>query len=143
MKSEIKTILVPTDFTDISKNALKVAAKMAQRHEAKLIVSHTVQSYYVIGRGGKQVIGSEVVQDSINLASAKLEKLKNSFQEKYNLTVETRISSENIVETINDLVATDQLDLVVMGTAGRQKMKQFLLGSNSYNVLLHAIVPCF
>ncbi len=138
MKSEIKTILVPTDFTDISKNALKVAAKMAQRHEAKLIVSHTVQSYYVIGRGGKQVIGSEVVQDSINLASAKLEKLKNSFQEKYNLTVETRISSENIVETINDLVATDQLDLVVMGTAGRQKMKQFLLGSNSYNVLLHA-----
>ena len=68
----------------------------------------------------------------------KLEQLKTSLHEKYNLDVETKISTDNIVDSINDLIVTDQVDLIVMGTSGHQKMKQFVLGSNSYNVLLHA-----
>lgn len=138
MKTEIKTILVPTDFSDISKNALKVAAKMAQRHKAKLIVSHTVHTYYMIDRGGKQVIGSETVQENMDRAKTKLDDLREKLHEKYNLTVDTKICTQNIVDSINDLIVTDQVDIVVMGTSGRQKMKQFILGSNSYNVLLHA-----
>ena len=138
MKSEIQTILFPTDFSAKSKNALKVATKMALRHEAKLLVIHMVHAYYLIDRGGKQVIGSETVQHNIDRALAKLEQLKTAIDVKYQINVETRISTQNIVDSINDLVQSDQVDVVVMGTSGRQKMKQFILGSNSYNVLLHA-----
>lgn len=138
MKTEIKTIVVPTDFSDLSKNALNVAAEMALRHQAKLIITHTVHTYYMIDRGGKKVIGSETVEENRKLAITKLEQLKTSLHEKYNLDVETKISTDNIVDSINDLIITDQVDLIVMGTSGHQKMKQFVLGSNSYNVLLHA-----
>ncbi|QOW09214.1 universal stress protein [Kaistella flava (ex Peng et al. 2021)] len=138
MKTEIKTILIPIDFTEKSKNALKVAAKMAQRHQAKLIISHTVHIYYMISRSGKQVIGSETVQENTNRATEKLDKLRISLLEKFNIEVETRLCSQNIIDSINDSVESDQIDLVVMGTSGQQKMKQLILGSNSYNVLLHA-----
>lgn len=138
MKTEIKTILVPTDFSDISKNALKVAAKMAQRHHAKLIISHTVHTYYMIDRGGKQVIGSQNVQENIDRVRARLNKLKIALQEKYGLDADTRITNQTIVDSINDSVMTDKVDLVVIGSSGKQQMKQFILGSNSYNVLLNA-----
>ena len=138
MKTEIKTILVPTDFSELSKNALRVAVKMAQRHEAKLIVAHTVHTYYMIDRGGKQVIGSETVQENRDNAKLKLDELRTSIHEKDNIHIETKISSESILDSINDLIMTEKVDIIVMGTSGRQKMKQFILGSNSYNVLLNA-----
>lgn len=138
MNNEIKTILFPTDFSDKSKNALKVALKMAQRHQAKLIVIHMVHAQYLIDRGGKQVIGSQTVQQNIDRANVKLDHLKEAHARKNGIEIETRITTQNIVDSINELVQTDSIDVVVMGTAGKQKMKQFILGSNSYNVLLHA-----
>lgn len=138
MKTEIKTILLPTDFSNLANNALNVAAEMAKRHKAKLIVVHTVNTYYMVGRGGKQVIGSELIQENVDLAKTNLDKLQSNLNTKYNLDIETKISTENIVDSINDLILTDQVDLVVMGTSGQQNVKQFILGSNSYNVLLNA-----
>ena len=138
MESEIKTILIPIDFSEKSKNALKVAAKMAVRHEAKLIVAHVVHTYYLIDRGGKQVIGSQTVQETVDRTTAKLNKLKTNLQENYNLEIETRICTQNIVDSVNDLIAKEHVDLVILGTSGKQKMKQFILGSSSYNILLHA-----
>lgn len=138
MESEIKTILIPIDFSEKSKNALKVAAKMAVRHEAKLILIHVVYTYFLIDRGGKQVIGSQTVQETVDRTTAKLNKLKTNLQKNYNLEIETRICTQNIVDSVNDLIARDHVDLVILGTSGKQKMKQFILGSNSYNVLLHA-----
>ena len=138
MGTEIKSILIPTDFSDLSTNALQVAVKMAQRHEAKLLIVHVVHTYYMIDRGGKQVIGSETVQENINNAKIKLDELQISLHEKFNITIETKISTESLLDTINDLVAIEQVDLVVMGTSGRQNIKQLILGSNSYNILLNA-----
>jgi len=135
---QIKTILVPIDFTEKSNNALKVASKMALRHEAKLIVVHMVHTYYVVDRGGKQVIGSQTVQDNIDRAKRKLDKIHQSVTQKYPLEVETRIGTQGMVDCINDYVINDNVDLVVMGMSGQQRVKQFILGSNSYQVLLHA-----
>ena len=81
MGTEIKSILIPTDFSDLSTNALQVAVKMAQRHEAKLLIVHVVHTYYMIDRGGKQVIGSETVQENINNAKIKLDELQISLHE--------------------------------------------------------------
>src|SRR5690606_1509577 len=81
---------------------------------------------------------SQTVQENATRIDHKLNRLKNSLAEKYNIEIETKICNENIVDSINDCIQEDDVDIVVMGTSGKQKMKQFILGSNSYSVLLHA-----
>jgi nucleotide-binding universal stress UspA family protein len=78
------------------------------------------------------------VQENINNAKIKLDELQISLHEEFSITIETKISTESLLDTINDLVAIEQVDLVVMGTSGRQNIKQLILGSNSYNILLNA-----
>lgn len=138
MNTKINTILLPTDFSLKSKNALKLAVKMAQRHNARLLVTHMVHTYYLIDRGGKQVIGSETMQETIDCTTKKLKTLQSEIKDKYNFDIETVVSTQSIVDSINELVSTEDVDLVIVGTSGRQKMKQFILGSNSYSILLHA-----
>ena len=137
MSTSIKTILVPTDFSAKADNALRLATKMAVRHEAKIVLTHIVNTYYLVDRAGKQVIGSDTVQQAMNMARTKLDEIKNNIQLEFNLEIETHIASQNLVDSINELIVEKDVDLVVLGTAGRQDMKKFILGSNSYNVLLH------
>lgn len=138
MKTQIKTLLLATDFTDKSENALRVAAKMAQRHDAQLIVTHSVHAYYIVDRAGRQVIGSDTLQESVVLATQKLDNLSIMLQKEYNLKVETKLSTQNVVDSINDLLVSEDIDLVILGTSGKQTVKELILGSHAYNVLLHA-----
>jgi len=136
MNTEIKTILVPTDFSEKSNNAVAMATEMAMRHQSKILLFHVVNNYYLIDRSGKQVIGTKVVQENTEKAEDALETLKKSIQEKYSsLQVDIQLKSEHMVNSMNDLMISEDVDLVVMGTKGEQKLKQFILGSFSYSVL--------
>jgi len=136
MNTEIKTILVPTDFSEKSNNAIAMATEMAMRHQSKIILFHMINNYYLIDKSGKQVIGNEVVQENTEKAEIALDTLKKSIQEKYSsLQVDIQLKNEHMVNSINDLVVSEDVDLVVMGTQGQQKLKQFILGSSSYSVL--------
>ena len=138
MSSTLKTLLVPTDFSPKAENALRLAAEMAVRHEAKLILLHVVHTYYLVDRGGKQIIGSETVQSSVEMARQRLEEIKTSLQQNFNVEMEIRLSTQSLIDSINELIVEDDVDLVVLGTSGRQDVKSFILGSNSYNVLQYA-----
>ena len=138
MKTEIKTLLVPTDFSPKAENALKVAAEMALRHHAKLIIVHIVHTFHLIDRGGKQVIGAKTVEENLENAHRALDEIQNKISSEYQLTVETYISVQNVIDTVNDFVDKLDIDLVVLGTSGQQTLKDFLVGSNSYNMLLYS-----
>lgn len=138
MYTGIRTILVPTDFSPKAKNALKLAATMATRHKAKLVVMHAVQTHYMTDRGGKHLIAGQTAQQNLENATASLEKLHEFLSQTYNLDVETVISAQGLIESINELVRSHDIDLVVVGTGGRQSVKEFFLGSNSYSAMLHS-----
>lgn len=138
MKTEIKNLLVPTDFSPKAENALKIAAEMARRHHAKLIIVHIVHTFHLIDRGGKQVIGAKTVEENLDNAHHALEEIQNRILAEYQLEVETYISVQNVIDTVNDFVEKLDVDLVVLGTSGQQRFKDFLVGSNSYNMLLYS-----
>ena len=138
MRTQIKNILVPIDFSEKSKNAMNLAAQMAIRHEAKLILLHICPTFNLIDRTGKQVIGAETLQENLTNAEEELDELKVDLQIDHNISIQTIIKTENIIDGINELVQTENVDLVVIGTSGKHNLKQLFLGSNSYNVLLNA-----
>lgn len=138
MKDQIKNILVTVDFTEKSNNALKMAVQMALRHSAKIIVFHNINNFYVIDRTGKQVIGTDTIQENVDKAEQSLNDLKFTLQKQYNLHIESAIKSDNLLNSINDLIEEENIDLIITGTSGRQKFLQLFLGSTSYEILTGA-----
>lgn len=136
MNTEIKNILVPTDLSEKSTNAIEMAVQIAMRHNAGVTLFHIIPNYFMIDRTGKQVIGYETIMENVKKAETSLEALKTTLTEKYStLKIETKIKHEDLVDIMNDFVVSEDIDLVVVGTSGKQKFRQLILGSSSYDIL--------
>ena len=139
MRTEIKTILVTVDFTEKSDNAVTMAVHMAGRHNARIILFHNFINYYIIDRTGKQAVGTEKVREGLDLAERALHEIKLSVQKRNgSLHVDNMIGSNSLVSSINECIASEKVDLVITGTAGRQRIKELFLGSASYEILTGA-----
>lgn len=137
MKTAIKTIIVPIGLSAKCENALHLATQMAKRHDAKLILVHVVPLQHIIDKTGRQVIGADTAQLTIETAGEKLLNYKKLLiEENTNLSVETVVKTGFVLEAVNEVVISENADLVVMGTSGEQKWKQLILGSYSYNLLI-------
>lgn len=136
MNTEIRTLLIPTDFSEKAQNAVEMGAAIADRHDAKMILLHQMNHYHIIDPTGKQAIGTETLKDNIEKAQLGLELLQKYIRNKYpKIQVEICLKNEDLVNGINEVIQKEDVDLVVMGTEGIQKLKQFVLGSTSYNIL--------
>lgn len=136
MKTEIKTLLVPVDFTEKSSNAVTMAVHMAGRHEARIILFHHFSNYYIIDRTGKQAVGTDTVQENFAMAEKGLRELKHSIEKQDPLLrVDSIIGNSSLIDSMNEYIISENVDLVIAGTSGRQRIKELFLGSASYEIL--------
>ncbi len=136
MQNVINTILVAIDFTEKSYNAVKMAAHMAVRHNAKVILFHSIAHHAIIDRTGRQVIGAETISENHEKAEQTLNKLENSLKTEYSgINFQTLIKNGSLVNGINEAVESEDVDLVICGSSGKQNLTQVILGSLSYEIL--------
>lgn len=136
MHNSINTILIATDFTEKSNNAVRMALHIASRHHSRIFVLHNINNYFVIDRTGKQVLGSDIIKENLEKAQAALTSLKSKVQEQYpDLLIETVIKNDSLIHGINEVVDLEDVDLVISGTSGKQNFTQVVLGSMSYEIL--------
>lgn len=139
MQNSINTILVTTDFTEKANNAVKMALNIAERHQSHTIIYHNINNYFVVDRTGKQVLGSDIINENIEKAETSLENLKVDLKNQYpDLYIETAIKNDSLIHGINEVIEQEDVDLVVSGTSGKQNFAQVLLGSLSYEILTGA-----
>lgn len=135
----MKSILVGIDFTDKSTNALKMAIQMAIRHQSKIILFHSVAHHSIIDRTGKQIIGSDIMQENFEKTEMSVNEIKVKLQSQYpKICFEKSIKNDSIINGLNDTIVEENVDLVICGTSGNQNFKQVLLGSVSYQILTEA-----
>jgi universal stress protein A len=137
---DLRRILVPTDFSKHSQNALNYAAAFAEKFAAHLYLLHIVQdlSLYV----PEAVAGvpplpataefSAAVRDSLNKV------IHENKLERFSTHAEVREGSP-FYEIIRYARETDA-DLIIMGTHGRSGLAHVLLGSVAEKVVRKA--PC-
>lgn len=136
MENDIKTLIVPTDFSEKSENALRLAVQIANRHQAKITLIHVAETYHLIDRTGRQIIGADTVQQNIDSGIQNLLLTKNKIlKENTGLQIKTSVKSGYLVEVLNDFIRLEDADMVIIGTSGEQNLKKLLLGSCSYSVL--------
>lgn len=139
MTIEIRTILVPIDFSSHAHAVLEWAAHLAEEHGSKLVLLHAyhlpVDFQQLEGAYLPPDFWAQVKADS----SANLERSAATLRER-GLTVETVVREGYPATAIEEEARARHADLVVIGTRGHSGLKHLLLGSIAERVVQKA--PC-
>jgi nucleotide-binding universal stress UspA family protein len=140
-----KWLMVPLDGSSIAAQALPLAADLAERARAELLlmqaVSASIESYPAIAPFGRpDLMPSEVLRALRARAGQELEAQAANLRER-NLTVATRVVDGHPAEAIIDEAEHQSVDLIVMATHGYSGLKRWALGSVTDKVLHAATTP--
>ena len=141
----MKKILLPTDFSNNSWNAIQYALKLFKTTKCNfyLINTYTPKIYGVeflelqSAKFGRIATMKKVSQNGLDHLLEKIE--KNYKNPKHTFT---KISSFNtLVHELEELCLDHTIDYIVMGTQGAKGLKEILLGSNTVRVLKNVKCP--
>jgi len=135
----LKTILVPSDFSECSGAALRYGLELARRFDAALHLLHVVPDPLTQpwAAEGFSVPMFEVIDEWQKQARDRLDALVPA-ADRARLTVATVVATP--YAGILDYAAQNDVDLIVMGTHGRGGVSHMLLGSIAERVVRRA--PC-
>ncbi|MBS3945906.1 MAG: universal stress protein [Melioribacter sp.] len=136
----IKNILVPIDFSDYSKNALRYAVQFAKNFQAKMYLIYVVEPMiYPADFSMGQVAIPSMDADLQNRAEEELKNLANNFVDS-SLELETLIKTGKPFVEINETAKEIDADLIIMATHGHTGVEHLLFGSTAEKVVRKA--PC-
>ena len=137
-KHFFKNILLATDFSPASKKALEYAASLARRYGSAIYLTH------VITRDGYPLVSPEYAAFSLEKLYAET---KEGFREilkseqMIDLPYKILIQEGNLWPSIEELIKTYNIDLLVVGTRGVGAVEKVLIGSGAEEMFRKARVP--
>jgi nucleotide-binding universal stress UspA family protein len=135
--TKIRKILVPTDFSPHSDQAMQYAAMIARAFKARILLVHVIEPLTYSITDTLQVTDHFVALKTI--ARPLLETARKRFQ-KEGLSVETDLLTGIPYRQILNKARRIGVDMIVMGTHGRTGVEHFLLGSVAEKVV--RLAPC-
>lgn len=142
---QIRSILVPTDFTPCSQRAVAYAAELASRFDAEVVLVHAIEAplnlpphtlVHIDAQGLSMPIMDYVREAADRRMGAALEELTLR-----------KVRARSVVEVgdVRDVTLAQAealpADLIVMGTNGRTGLRHLLIGSVAEDVVRRAPVP--
>jgi len=139
---QLKTILVPCDFSDHANVALSWALGLAERWQAKVILFHAVPLFAPVGYPEATVMLDLPKMETELMADAK-KRLQDmvTAQGKTTVAIETQVVMGDATWEITKKAEEDHADLIVMGSHGRTGLAHVFLGSVAERVVRHAACP--
>jgi len=141
----MKNILLPTDFSSNSWNAIQYALEFLQKKKCNFFLLHvtTITDY---ANGDTPIIPmSESIEKAL-LAESKIElqkllkKIKNQYNnKKHNLFVLTSV--DYFIDAVRNHIEERDIELIVMGTKGASGIKKIIIGSNSGDIITKVKCP--
>ncbi|HEV2765242.1 MAG TPA: universal stress protein [Pyrinomonadaceae bacterium] len=139
----IRTILLPTDFSECARHALPAAASLARLTGARIVCLHVVEpmvptvGFTPIAEPLPMTDISEQLEDS---ATRELPKLARC-EECAGLDVEDLIARGEAASEIVRVARERGADLIVISSHGRTGLGRMLFGSTAESVVRHAHCP--
>jgi nucleotide-binding universal stress UspA family protein len=136
----LQRILVPIDFSEHSKSALKYAIPFAQQFKASIDLIYVVEPTIYPADFSFGQIGFPNVEEELRVrGNDELEKLITK-------EISGQVSSRKVVRTgkpfyeINQYAQEEDIDLIIIATHGHSGMEHILFGSTAEKVVRKA--PC-
>jgi nucleotide-binding universal stress UspA family protein len=130
----LKTILHPTDFSETSAHALRMAYQVAQDYGARLILLHAVEPPVYYGEFGATFTAADEYAESAR------ERLLALVEPEAGVDVETLMVEGIASPEILRLAEERSCDLIVIGSHGRTGLGRVLMGSVAEEVARKS--PC-
>ena len=137
----IKKILVPVDFSSCSRKALKIAAQIARKTDAKILMLH------LIDLPSDEVGMFEEGIPTGPAAIVLMQSARDKFNEIYDSGILDGVEVDDFVdfnkpfEGISEYAVEHGVDLIVMGSHGTSNVEGFFVGSNTEKVVRTSTVP--
>lgn len=142
----MKRIILPTDFSENAFNAIRYAVNLFKADSCTfyLLNTYTPASYYV----GVNLMSSYatleleqiVIKNSEEGLAGLEERITNEFQNPNHIFV--KISAFNLLHLeINELIASHDIDLVVMGTKGATGAQEIFIGTQTMHTIKRVQCP--
>ena len=137
----LKTVLVPTDFSDASESALRYGKAMAEAFGASLHVVHVMEDLLAHAWAAEVYVSSmPQLRDEIEKESRQRLGALLTDGERKAFRAETALLAGNPFLEIIRYAKAHGIDLIVMGTHGRGPIAHMLLGSVAEKVVRKS--PC-
>ena len=137
---KLKKVLVPTDFSESARHALRYGMSFAKEYGAELVLLHVVENL-TVGYASDlfPVPMAEVFQEISGYAKAELAKLAEEARQKGVVVSELVAQGKPSAEIIR-FAAENDVDIVVLGAHGKGMLDQALFGSTTERVVRRS--PC-
>lgn len=135
----LNRILVPTDFSDASEHALRVAADLAKENNAQIVALHMLDiPETLINKEESQEYGE--VMFFMKLAN---KRFKNFLDKDFLNDVEVKeaVQHHQAFSGIIESAKKENSDLIVMGSHGASGLKELFVGSNTEKVVRTSDIP--
>jgi len=150
MEKKLSKILVAIDGSHASFDAADYAIMLAKQHNSQLILLHvlhpveyysSLQFFEVQQPQDSTVLIEQAKQESNKWFDDIKKKIRENTLEKPIKIETTIIVSTTTVESILDYAEDKDVDLIVVGTRGRSRIKKLLLGSTASGIVTYSHCP--
>lgn len=130
---DMRTFIVPTDFSQNAQNASVYAVQLARQLDARILLMHVYEEPVAISEYELSTIHFDTMKEHIQ---KRLQERKEALYEEFGreVPIETVVFGSNLIEHIRDLYEKPDVHLAVIGLTGAG-MANFFLGSNTLNIV--------
>lgn len=126
----IKNILIPTDYSEASFNALETAIVIAKRNNASLQLLHIDEAAFTLEE-------TYTIKNASQIGHA----IADNIKQRHGIHTTVLFKEGYIGPTIVKFALEIKPDLIVMGAYGASGHRDLFIGSNSYYTIKHASCP--
>ena len=137
----MKNILVPTDFSELSRVAARYAVKLINHQDIEIHVLHVKG----VNAASHALINKHKLEAEMDLALEEdgrdlVRELTSLGGEKLKIRLVNKVGN-SIQKAIDEYVEKLHIDLIVMGSGGADGLKKALVGSNAVTVINESRIP--
>jgi nucleotide-binding universal stress UspA family protein len=141
----MKKILVPTDFSAFAQNALEIAADIALKNNASIMLLHANEKVVMATPMAEYYLYDKAIEEEyLDMVNESLKKTLAEIADNSKFArvkIETAVIGGGMIGVIEEVVKDHAIDLIVMGTRGVSGMEEFFIGSNTEKVIRRVSCP--
>ncbi|MEQ8218629.1 MAG: universal stress protein [Arenibacter sp.] len=134
-------ILIPTDFSELSKVAIKYAVDMGKDLEVNIMLLHVIDT----SAPSRARVGSHKLKEALKTSSERaMKELLGSIKKdiSHNIDISYEITSGTSIGKYVEMAAVkNDIDIVCIGTKGASGLKKILFGSNAAGIIESSSIP--